>query len=84
MRRVVQELLADGFLLQNVTITIIAQAPKLQKYISDCIATLAQLLCLPDTRIAVHATTHEKLGPIGEQKGIAAMASATIIERMRQ
>ena len=82
LRRVVQELLADGFLLQNATITIIAQAPKLQKYISDCIATLAQLLCLPDARIAVHATTHEKLGPIGEKRGIAAMASATIIERM--
>lgn len=82
LRRVVQELLVDGFLLQNATITIIAQAPKLQKYISDCIATLAQLLCLPDARIAVHATTHEKLGPIGEKRGIAAMASATIIERM--
>jgi 2-C-methyl-D-erythritol 2,4-cyclodiphosphate synthase len=70
MRRIV----AFGFKLVNVDITIAAQRPRLRPYIDDMRSVLADHLLIPVECINVKATTTESLGYEGEEKGMSAHA----------
>jgi 2-C-methyl-D-erythritol 4-phosphate cytidylyltransferase / 2-C-methyl-D-erythritol 2,4-cyclodiphosphate synthase len=67
-----------GGLIANVDVTILAEAPRIAPHITAMKAVLAPLLGLSPDRIAIKATTTEKLGAIGRGEGIAAFASATL------
>lgn len=66
--------------LVNVDITIVAEKPKLAKYIDDMETNIAEALEIPKTSVNVKATTTEGLGFIGNKEGIAALATCTIIK----
>jgi 2-C-methyl-D-erythritol 2,4-cyclodiphosphate synthase len=70
MKLVVQK----GYTPVNVDITIAAQRPKLAPYIESMRATLAERMGLPADCVNVKATTTERLGFEGEEKGITAYA----------
>mgnify|MGYP003297679414 CR=1 FL=1 len=61
-----------GARLSNADITIIAEKPKLMKYIEQMRKTVAEALGVPETDIGIKATTEEGLGIAGQ--GIAAHA----------
>jgi 2-C-methyl-D-erythritol 4-phosphate cytidylyltransferase / 2-C-methyl-D-erythritol 2,4-cyclodiphosphate synthase len=71
-------LLARGGIIANIDITILAEAPKIAPHIAAMKAKLAPLLQISIDRIAIKATTTEKLGAIGRKEGMAAFATATI------
>lgn len=60
--------------INNVSITILLEKPKIQDYIPLMRVKLANLLKIPYTDIAISAKTAEGLGDIGESKAIAAYA----------
>ena len=63
-----------GYELVNADCTIMAQKPKMSPYIEKMRERIAELLeCSPE-QINVKATTTEKLGFVGREEGIAAMA----------
>lgn len=62
----------------NVDSTVIAQAPKLEPYIGEMRARIAEALGVPPERVGVKATTNEHLGFIGREEGIAALAVASV------
>ena len=64
----------QGFLLANVDITLIAQRPKIGPHIASIRSKLAPLLNLTENQIGIKATTHEKIGSLGREEGIAAHA----------
>lgn len=68
-----------GYAISNVDVTIIAQAPKLLPYIPRMITTLAETLRIAADRVSVKATTTERLGFTGRKEGIAAQATALLI-----
>jgi 2-C-methyl-D-erythritol 4-phosphate cytidylyltransferase/2-C-methyl-D-erythritol 2,4-cyclodiphosphate synthase len=74
----VREVERRGGLIANVDVTILAEAPRIAPHIAAMKAVLAPLLGLSPDRIAIKATTTEKLGAIGRGEGIAAFASATL------
>lgn len=78
LRKVAEMLHQRGYLIGNVDITIIAQAPKLRPYIQDMRATVATDLGIDIDRVSVKATTTEHLGFTGRGEGIAAQAVALI------
>lgn len=78
LRHVYQLLRAQGYYLVNADITLIAQAPRVANYISEMVANIAEDLNVPAHSINVKATTTEKLGFIGEKKGLAAEAVVLI------
>ncbi|NCB06012.1 MAG: 2-C-methyl-D-erythritol 2,4-cyclodiphosphate synthase [Clostridia bacterium] len=81
LRRVMEVLLEAGYAPANVDITIIAQRPKLRPYIDRMRQSLAQAMDMPLDCVSVKATTTEKLGFEGEEKGITAHAVCLIDKR---
>lgn len=78
LTRAVELLDAKGGIIANVDITILAEAPKIAPHVEAMKAVLAPLLRLDPQRIAIKATTMEKLGAIGRKEGIMAFATATV------
>ena len=79
LRVVVEMLQKDGWQVNNVDVTIIAQRPKLAPFISTMRERLASDLCIGEDAVNIKATTTEKLGFTGRGEGIAAEAVASII-----
>lgn len=67
-----------GGRLVNVDATIIAQAPKIWPHVGPMKRNVAEALGLPVQRVGIKATTNERLGFIGREEGIAAMAVASV------
>lgn len=68
-----------GWQVNNVDITIIAQAPKMAPHIQQMRENVAKVLEVELDCINVKATTTEKLGFTGRGEGIAAEAVASIV-----
>lgn len=81
LRRVVELIREERFMISNVDVTIIAQAPKLSSHIPQMIVTLADDLGIDAGRVSVKATTTERLGFTGRKEGIAAMATVLIYRK---
>ena len=64
--------------INNVDITIIAQAPKLSPYNRQMKNNIANTLGIPESRVNIKATTEEGLGFTGRGEGIAAIATCSI------
>ncbi len=67
-----------GFVIDNIDLTIMAQAPKLAPYKKMMQRSIAQILRLATHKVNIKATTTEKLGFVGRKEGIAAQAIATL------
>lgn len=65
--------------IANVDVTVIAEAPKIGPHRATMVATLADMLAIAPDRISVKATTNEKLGFVGREEGIAAIATASVV-----
>ena len=61
----------NGFEIENIDATIIAQAPKMATYIMEMRKNIAMTLSVSLDQINVKATTEEKLGFTGRGEGIA-------------
>ena len=78
LRDIVAEVKLQGYQIENIDSTVIAQRPKLAPYISDMRARLAETLDIAVAQINVKATTAEELGVVGEGKAIVAHAIACL------
>ena len=78
LRQVVQLVQGEGYLVQNVDITVLAQAPKLKPHIPSMRSRIAQALQLQPQAVSVKATTEEGLGFTGAGEGIAVHAVALL------
>lgn len=77
----VQRLLEKESLgIGNLDVTIIAQAPRLADAMPSLKQNLARLLGIPEQRVNLKATTHERLGALGREEGIAAHAVVLLVE----
>lgn len=62
----------QGYRIENIDATVIAQAPKLAPYIETMRANIAMSAGLDISAVNVKATTEEHLGFTGEKLGISA------------
>lgn len=67
-----------GFTIQNVDSSLIAEAPKIMKHVPEMRQRIATALHIRPDQVGVKATTNERLGFIGREEGIAAMAVACV------
>lgn len=78
LRDVMQQLAAQGWILGNADLTIIAQAPRLAAHIPAMRERLAEDLQVDHEQVNIKATTTEMLGFCGREEGIAALAVVQI------
>lgn len=75
----VNSMLKDkGYIVNNVDCVIIAQEPKLAPFIQTMRENIARTLEIPIDLVSIKATTPERLGSLGELKGIAAQAIVSV------
>lgn len=81
LKEVVNLLDKNGFYVENIDSTIIAQAPKMKDYILTMRENIAKACSIDVSRVSVKATTEEKLGFTGRQEGISAHSVCLINEK---
>ena len=69
---------ARGGRISHLDITIVCEAPRIGPHRDAMRARIAEIAGLPVSRVAVKATTSEKMGFTGRGEGMAAFANATV------
>ena len=69
---------ARGGLIAHLDVTIVSEAPRIGPHRDAMRERIAAIAGISADRVAVKATTSEKLGFIGRGEGMAALATATI------
>ncbi len=64
-------LIKSGYEVVNVSAVIMAQKPKLAKFVETIKHNLATALCLDDDKVGITCTTLEGIGTVGREEGIA-------------
>ena len=78
LKYAVDRVTARGGRIANLEVTLICERPKIGPLRDQMRARIAQITGLDMSRVAVKATTSERLGFTGREEGIAATACATI------
>lgn len=78
LREAVRRVVARGGMIAHLDLTLVCEAPKVGPHRDAIRAEIARIAGLDIGRVAVKATTSEKLGFTGRREGIAANAVATI------
>ena len=71
---IVNKLASENLSIVNVDATVILQTPKISAYINDMQKIIAQDLNINTSCVNIKATTSERMGFVGREEGIAAMA----------
>lgn len=74
LEKVVAMTANEGYRVQNLSVAIQAERPKLANYIDDMKASLSNALQIPIHAVGITAGTNEGLGYVGEGKGITVHA----------
>ena len=69
-----------GFRITHCDVTLICERPKIGPHAEAMRAALAAILEIEVARISVKATTSGRLGFTGREEGIAALATATLVQ----
>jgi 2-C-methyl-D-erythritol 2,4-cyclodiphosphate synthase len=78
LKKVRDELAKNGWQVDNVDATIVAEQPRLRDFIDSMRQQLSQTLGIAPGQVSVKASTSAQLGFIGRGEGMAAYAVALI------
>lgn len=67
-----------GAIIENIDSTVIAEAPKINPHRDAMKANIAKALGISIDRVGIKATTNERMGFVGREEGVAAMAVASV------
>ncbi len=78
LARVMTLLQKEGYSIGNIDCTLVLERPKINPHIELMKQTLASILNVDTTDIAIKATTNEQMGYVGREEGVCAYAVALI------
>ena len=78
LRAAVDLIAEDNYQVVNVDVTVICEEPKLGPYIASMQEKLAAAMSIAPRLVSVKAKTNERMGWIGRDEGIGAMAVALV------
>ncbi|HEA68288.1 MAG TPA: 2-C-methyl-D-erythritol 2,4-cyclodiphosphate synthase [Desulfobacterales bacterium] len=82
LARVCDMIRSQGFVIENIDSTILAEAPKIAPYKEEMKKNIAHAVEIDMKRINIKATTTEGLGAFGKGEGIGAMSVALIESKL--
>ena len=74
-----QRVTARGGRIANVDVTLLCEHPKIGPHATAMKARIAGLLAIDPDRVSIKATTMERMGFIGREEGMGALATATVM-----
>jgi len=83
LERVKHIIESKGLSVNNIDATVMLEKPKLAPYAEAMVASIAKTLDIPETAVNVKAKTNEGMGFVGREEGIAVLAVATGVERIK-
>jgi 2-C-methyl-D-erythritol 2,4-cyclodiphosphate synthase len=78
LKDVTRMLHEKGWKIENVDCTLTLENPKVNPHIPEMKKVLAPLMNITEEDVSIKATTNEKLGYVGREEGVNAMAVALI------
>ncbi|MBX2897222.1 MAG: 2-C-methyl-D-erythritol 2,4-cyclodiphosphate synthase [Cyclobacteriaceae bacterium] len=78
LKDVTRMLTERGWRIENVDCTVCLEAPKVNPHIDEMKKVLAPLMNVAEEDVSIKATTNERLGYVGREEGVNAMAIALI------
>jgi 2-C-methyl-D-erythritol 2,4-cyclodiphosphate synthase len=72
------KLTANGWLINNIDATVIAEKPRLRDYIDTMRQRIQQTLDLSLSQVSLKASTANQVGALGHEEAIAALAIASL------
>lgn len=82
LKKVVELVRKEGYILVNADLTIVLQKPKIAPFIEQMRSVLSQVIECDISAISVKATTTEHLGFVGREEGIEAYAVVLLKKRL--
>lgn len=73
----------NGYRVNNIDATIVAQKPKMAPYIENMKKNISDAIGIEENDVNIKATTEEGLGFTGSGEGISSMAAASIIKTVQ-
>jgi 2-C-methyl-D-erythritol 4-phosphate cytidylyltransferase/2-C-methyl-D-erythritol 2,4-cyclodiphosphate synthase len=70
---------ARGGRIANVDVTLLCERPKIAPHTAAMKARIGEVLGLEPERVGIKATTMERMGFVGREEGMGAMATATVV-----
>ena len=80
LKKIMDEIKAKRYFINNIDINIIAQTPKIKNLKSKMIDSVAKICEVSKDRINIKGKTTEKLGVIGNEKAIACEVITSVIK----
>lgn len=71
----------QGFKIVNIDSTIITEAPKIAPHISAMKKILTEVLHLQENQLSIKATRPEKMGALGRNEGLLALATVLLVSK---
>jgi 2-C-methyl-D-erythritol 2,4-cyclodiphosphate synthase len=78
LRQVVTWMSQEGFEVNNVDTTLVAERPRISPHVSAMKERLSAILGIPSDRISIKATTCEGMGFCGREEGMVAYAVVSL------
>jgi len=71
---------SKGYEIGNIDSTLLLQRPKVSPFIPKMVEVISSLLSIGKDQISIKATTTERLGFVGREEGVAAMATVLLFK----
>jgi 2-C-methyl-D-erythritol 2,4-cyclodiphosphate synthase len=81
LSKTVQLIRKQGFEINNIDCTLCLEKPKIMNFVKEMKVQISIAAGINIDEISIKATTNEKLGYIGREEGISAMAIALLIQK---
>jgi 2-C-methyl-D-erythritol 2,4-cyclodiphosphate synthase len=80
LKKVMEMVRQEDYMINNLDATIVAERPKLSPYIPDMKEKLAEVLDVRPDRLNIKATTTEGMGFCGRNEGMEAYSVVTLVK----
>ena len=81
LKRVMELAIQDGYSINNIDATIVAQRPKMAPHIKAMKENLSRVIDISSDRINIKATTTEGMGFCGRGEGIGAYSVVSLVQK---
>ena len=80
LKKTISLIKSRNFIINNIDINIIAQKPKIKKYVNKMKNSISKLCEINTNQINIKGKTTEKLGLIGKEKAIASEIITSVVK----